>query len=229
MRSAPEASGESPAEDRTTKARIRGTAIEMFGRSGFAATSVRSIAAEVGVSAALLLHHFSSKEGLRQACDEYVLGWYAAQVAEIAQDDSAGTVIGMLDRRPEMTSLVAYIRRALVDGGPRARRIFDAVVADTEAYLRRSVETGRIRPTADEHGRALVLVVTSLGAQLLAEHIAAPGSDERSVVMAVSDRLMLTGLELYTHGLFTTSEYLDAYRRYTAVGDPEAASPQEIR
>lgn len=202
--------------DLTTKARIRDGAIAQFGSSGFTATTVRSIAGKVGVSPALLLHHFGSKDGLRQACDDYILDWYAAAVAAIAEDDSAGTVIGMLDERPEMMPIAGYVRRALVDGGPSAGRIFDAVVADTESYLQRSVVSGRIRPTDDEHGRALLMVVTSLGSHLLAEHLAPPGTPPDQLLTAVSDRLMLPGLELYTFGLFTGTDYLDAYRRYSS-------------
>lgn len=213
MRSA-ERSRDDRAEGLTAKARIRDGAIALLGRSGFAATTVRSIAAEVGVSPALLLHHFGSKDGLRQACDDHVLAWYAEAVAEIAEDDSAGTVIGMLDRRPEMMPMAAYVRRALVDGGPSAGRIFDAVVADTESYLQRSVAAGHIRPTDDERGRALLMVVTSLGSQLLADHVAPPGTPPDEVLASVSDRLMLPGLELYTFGLFTGTDYLDAYRQY---------------
>ncbi len=210
------ASADRSVDDLTTKARIRDAAVELFGRFGFGATSVRSIAAEVGVSPALLLHHFTSKDGLRQACDDHVLDWYAAAVAEIAGDDSAGTVIGMLDRRPEMFPLAAYVRRALIDGGPSAGRIFRAVVADTQSYLDRSVATGRVRPTDDEHGRALLMVVTSLGSQLLAEHLAPPGTPPELLLSTVSDRLMEPGLELYTYGLFTGPEYLDAYHAYAA-------------
>lgn len=202
-------------DDLTTKAKIRDGAIAAFGRSGFAATTVRSIATDVGVSPALLLHHFGSKEGLRLACDDHVLDWYAAVVSAIAEDDSAGTVIGMLDRRPEMLPIAAYVRRALVDRGPSAGRIFDAVVADTESYLRRSVASGRVRPTDDEHGRALLMAVSSLGSHLLAEHLAPAGTPDEQLLAAVSDRLMLPGLELYTFGLFTGTEYLDAYRRYS--------------
>jgi TetR/AcrR family transcriptional regulator, regulator of cefoperazone and chloramphenicol sensitivity len=200
-------------DDLTTKARIRDVAIELIGRSGFASTTVRAIAAEVGVSPGLLLHHFGSKEGLRQACDDFVLATYADRVDEIARDDSPATVISMIDRSPELMSLAAYIRRSLVDGGPFAVRIFDALVAETELYLERSVASGRVRPTDDEHGRALLMVVTSLGSQLLAEYLTPPRTPPDQVIPQASDRLMLAGLELYTHGLFADSQYLDAYRQ----------------
>jgi hypothetical protein len=111
-------------------------------------------------------------------------------------------------------SLASYIRRSLTDGGSFAHRIFDSLVAETEVYLERSVASGRVRPTGDEHGRALLMVVTSLGSQLLAHYLSPPGTPPDRVIPEASDRLMLAGLELYTHGLFADSQYLDAYREH---------------
>ncbi len=204
----------------------------MIGRSGFAGTTVRGIATEVGVSPALLLHHFRSKEGLRQACDDHVLAWYAAQVAEMARDDSPATVIGMIDRTPEVVPFASYIRRALIEGGAFARRIFDGLVAQAQAYLESAVATGRVRPTDDEHGRALLTVVISLAAQLLADFLVPPGTPQDAVIGAAADRLMLSGLELYTYGLFTDAGYLQAYRDYRskhAGGPPTPEAGEDPR
>ena len=63
MRSAP--------EDRTAIARIRDAAIDQFGQKGFA-VGLRTIADAAGVSAALVIHHFGSKDGLRKVCDDYI-------------------------------------------------------------------------------------------------------------------------------------------------------------
>ncbi len=208
----------STSDDLTTKARIRDAAIGMIGRTGFAGTTVRAIAAEVGVSPALLLHHFGSKDGLREACDDFVLATYAERVDEIAADDSAATVLSMIDRSPELVALNSYIRRALTEGGAFARRMFDTLVAETRLYLDRSVASGRIRPTDDEDGRAQLMVITSLGSQLLAEYLAPRGTPADDLITVAADRLMGAGLELYTHGLFADSEYLDAYRAHRANG-----------
>src|ERR1700735_2154278 len=58
-------------DDLTAAARIRDAAIEQFGEHGVA-VGLRSIAEAAGVSAALVIHHFGSKVGLRKACDDYV-------------------------------------------------------------------------------------------------------------------------------------------------------------
>ena len=53
--------------DLTAAARIRDAAIEQFGEHGFG-VGLRTIAEAAGVSAALVIHHFGSKDGLRKAC-----------------------------------------------------------------------------------------------------------------------------------------------------------------
>ena len=61
----------SASDDRTAVARIRDAAIEQWGEHGFN-VGLRSIAESAGVSAALVIHHFGSKDGLRKACDDYI-------------------------------------------------------------------------------------------------------------------------------------------------------------
>ena len=48
------------------------SAIDLFGRRGYCATSVRQIAALAGVTPPLIAYHFESKEGLFRACHAVV-------------------------------------------------------------------------------------------------------------------------------------------------------------
>jgi len=59
-------------EDLTARARIRDAALWHFAEEGFSRATIRDIAATAGVSPGLVRHHFGSKEGLRDACDEAV-------------------------------------------------------------------------------------------------------------------------------------------------------------
>ena len=47
-----------------------------------------------------------------------------------------------------------------------------------------------------------------------AGHGIAPTESPAAAITQLYDRAMLAGLELYTHGLFTDSSYLDAYLEY---------------
>ncbi|GGL87306.1 TetR family transcriptional regulator [Nakamurella endophytica] len=196
--------------DLTARARIRDTAIRRWGTDGFGA-SVRGIAADAGVSPALLLHHWGSKDGLRQACDEYVLDRFARETDRMtAQELATASAWAILDRDPEFAPLAAYVRRAVTDERS-AGRFWTALVDDTRRWLQQATAAGRVLPTRDEETRAELLVVLSLGAQLLAHHLAPPGTPADRLLAAVSERVTGPALELFTHGLFTDDRLLQAY------------------
>jgi AcrR family transcriptional regulator len=160
-----------PADDRTTAARIRDAAIGCFADAGVAGTSVRAIAAAADVSPALVIHHFGSKDGLRVACDEHV-------AAAIREGKTAAMAQGLgLDPMAAMReqafgpSYVRYLARTLVDGSPHVAELVDELVADAVGYMETGVEQGILRPSDDPHGRAAVLVLWSLGALVLHEHV----------------------------------------------------------
>src|SRR5690606_4589585 len=77
-------------DDLTTRARIRDAALDLFPEQGFNRSTVRVIAEKAGVSPGLVLHHFGSKEGLREACDRYVV----TRFRELKDDSLQG---GMFD------------------------------------------------------------------------------------------------------------------------------------
>jgi AcrR family transcriptional regulator len=59
----PDASGNAP----TTRERILDVALDLFARKGYAETSLREIAAELGLSKAALYYHFESKQDILAA------------------------------------------------------------------------------------------------------------------------------------------------------------------
>jgi AcrR family transcriptional regulator len=56
-----------------TRQRIIEAAIKLFGEHGFAGASTRDIAAAAGVNAPALQYYFENKEGVYQACVEYIV------------------------------------------------------------------------------------------------------------------------------------------------------------
>ena len=61
---------------------IRRAALKSFATRGAAATSLRSVAADAGVSLGLVQHHFATKAGLIKAVDDYVMSVVVAVVAQ---------------------------------------------------------------------------------------------------------------------------------------------------
>ena len=157
--------------DRTTRARIRDAALARFANDGIAATNLKVIAADVGVSAPLIIHHFGSKDGLRTACDEYV----AAAVRENKRAAiAAGLKADPLDamrRSAQGPPLLKYLSRTLADGSPHVAALVDELVADAEEYMAEGVANGLMTPTEFPRARAVVLVMWNLGALVLHEHV----------------------------------------------------------
>jgi AcrR family transcriptional regulator len=118
--------------DLTARARIREAAIALFAEKGITATSIRDIAQAAGVSSGLLRHHFGSKEGLRDACDEYAL----AQVKELGIQFTETNVLGRIT--PEIMRLQQYLIRSVMDGSPTALAMFDRTLEYGEYWLERS-------------------------------------------------------------------------------------------
>lgn len=198
-------------EDLTGQARIRDAAVRSFGRDGFG-VPVRTVAAEAGVSPALVIHHFGSKERLREACDEHVLRVVREMKADALTTAGPGDLVHQLAAVDEHAPLVAYIVQALLAGGPLAAAFLDHMVADTEDHLAAAVEAGRVRPSRDPRGRAAFLVELSVGALLVHLRRSPPADrDLRATLRAYQAAVALPALELYTEGLLTDHGLLDAY------------------
>jgi len=165
-------SGESLRDgDRTTKARIRDAAITLFAEDGVAATSVRAIAAAAGVSPALVIHHFGSKDALRVECDRYVAATIKEQKGGAMRAGANLDLLGALRQFREGPPVTRYLARTLVDGSPHVAEMIDEIVADGTRYMADGVEAGVLRPTAYPYERAAVLTIWTLGALALHEHL----------------------------------------------------------
>jgi AcrR family transcriptional regulator len=159
-----------PADDRTTRARIRDAAIETYARLGVQATTARKVAAAAGVSPGLVIHHFGSMDGLRAACDEHV----AAHIRQM-KSEAIGAGLG-LDltaawRDSDFGHLGAYLARVLVDDSPAVNRLVDDLIDDAVAYMTLGIENGMVRPIEDLRRVTTVVLLWSLGGLVLHEHM----------------------------------------------------------
>jgi AcrR family transcriptional regulator len=154
--------------DRTARARIRDAAFARFAADGVAATSVKSIADDVGVSPSLVIHHFGSKEGLRAACDEYVVERHR----ELVRSTTGGAFDPLQSLREidEALPTVRYLARTLPDGSPRATELIEDLVENGLANYPEAVKSGVIKPSDNARERAVILVLWQLGMFVLHEH-----------------------------------------------------------
>ena len=210
-------------EDLTTVARIRDAAIEQFGRHGFSA-SVRSIATAAGVSAALVIHHFGSKEKLREACDAYVIETVRAAKTESMQNASPNAWIAEIESFAPMT---AYLMQALQTGGELSKSLWQNMIDNTEGYLEEGVRAGTIKPSHDPRARARYLALTSGGAFLTYIQLHDNPTDYRQVLHDYAQDMLLPALELYTDGLMADRAMYEAFLAQRESGQPIVTTTEE--
>jgi len=183
-------------EDLTAAAAIRIAAMELFAERGYAEVTVRQIASAAGVSPALVIHHYGSKEKLRAVLDERVGAFVESMLAELARAPEEGGSVSVAqlfaDRLEREPAMAGYVRRLLVDGGPPGVALFQRLYQATQAGVRAS---------RDEPVRNAFLLSNDLAMVLLRPHI--------SQVVGV-DPLARDGLarwsaeafDVYARGLF---------------------------
>lgn len=198
-------------EDLTTRARIRDAAIELFGRDGFAATSVRSIADRAEVSPALVIHHFGSKELLRAHCDVVVVEAFLGKKDELIGEGASSAMQSWLADIDQFGPFIDYLARMLTDDLPAGDHLFDALLAATDRMLQEQVAAGVVRPPLDRQVLATYVTLYGIVPLMMRRQVArALGGDQLTPEMIRRSTLPI--LDLYTHGLYTDSRLLDAAR-----------------
>lgn len=195
-------------DDLSARARIRNAALERFGRDGFG-VGLRAIAADAGVSPALVVHHFGSKAGLREACDDHLLAVMRRSKSDAVSSAGVESVLAQFADLDNYAVLVAYVLASLADGGDLARALVEQMVADAEDYLATGVANGTVKPSRDPAGRARFLVLSSVGVLLMHHRLHGP-ADPQQLIRTVADLTTVPALELYTQGLMTDSTLFDA-------------------
>lgn len=200
-------------EERTAAARIRDAAIGLFAAEGFGGATVRAIAAAADVSPGLVIHHFGSKEGLRAACDEYVLEVTTTKLAALSEGgDGLSGLQGLVS---EGLPVLPYLTRAFTEGGPAAAHLYDRLVDTTETTLADWGQAGRVQPTPDPRMRAALVVAWDLSVLVLAEHITrTTGSDPRQPDGLA--RWTRVATDLLLAGLLRPGPWLDDLRAAVA-------------
>lgn len=174
--------------DLTARATIRNAALRLFGERGPDAVTVREIATQAGVSPALVLHHFGSKDGLRAEVDAFAARAFDAIFEAIPADELAelltgGAAKGSLAEAfargfPPGSPLPAYLRRMLLTNDPAGAALFGRWYGATRRLLDGMVEMGVARPSEDADVRAAFFLVNDLALILLRNQIAvAIGAD----------------------------------------------------
>ncbi|MCV2393238.1 TetR family transcriptional regulator [Actinotalea sp. M2MS4P-6] len=207
-------------DDATARSRIRDAALRRFAADGLG-VGIRAIATDAGVSPALVLHHFGSKDGLRDACDDHAFA-VIREVKRVALGPTGpDQLLVQLASVAEYAPVAGYLMRAMQSGGPRGREAFEHFVSDAEQYVAEGVAAGTLRPSRDEKARIRWLTLSGMGAMLLALALEDPPPDDLAAwLQRYTAEISLPALEAFTEGVLTDRRMLDAYLSY--VSDPPA-------
>ena len=146
----------------TREALIR-AGLDLFGRHGFEASSIRDIARAAGVNSAGIAYHFGGKDGLRLACAEAIVATMRGQVTGAG---SFSPPPGDLDRDAALEAILAIVSRvtAFAARAPESERIVRFVVRElmepTVAF--ELLDEGLVSPV---HGRLCALWAAAAGVE----------------------------------------------------------------
>ncbi|MGA4669308.1 TetR/AcrR family transcriptional regulator [Propionibacteriaceae bacterium Y1923] len=147
--------------------------VRLFARHGFSAVTVRQIAAEAGVSAPLVVHHFGSKQGLQDAVIEQVQAWFE-EMLEMADAARARDAIerGVLMSEISVsfrsaTDLPELMLRLIIDDDPRMAQLVGQFLDHFEALLAQYVDEGVMVDDPDPRMRAAIMLADDFGTMLL--------------------------------------------------------------
>lgn len=197
------------------RTRIRDMAIELFGQHGFDTTELSAVAEAAGVSTPLVIQEFGSKEGLRKACDDYILESIRTAKSEALQSMSPTIWFAQLARIESYAPMVSYLVRNMLSGGELGQALMRQMIDNAEEYLEEAVRAGTIKPSRDPTARATFLAMSGGGGFLLYLNMHDNPTDMTAVLRDYSNDMILPALELYTHGLLADTTMYDTFLAHT--------------
>lgn len=153
----------------------------MFAERGPDAVTMRDIAAAADVSAALVIRHYGSKDGLVEAVDNHVLATLEALLALVTRQGGEATlestgVPTMLDAfalyLPPQSAIPDYLGRLLITGGAVGSTLFARLYEISKDALAAMVTAGAAGAGDDPAVRAAFLMVNDLAVLILRRHLA---------------------------------------------------------
>lgn len=163
--------------DLTARARIRDAAMRLFAERGAKAATTRAVAEAAAVTPGLVFHHFGTKQGLREACDAYVLEYLREGINEALGEQGLADPAYLATVYQSAPLVLRYLARALVDESAAAAALFDDIIALTEDYLA-AHPPQQTAAGSDVRAQAAVLIAMRLGMWVLHPHLArALGAD----------------------------------------------------
>jgi TetR/AcrR family transcriptional regulator, regulator of cefoperazone and chloramphenicol sensitivity len=160
----PRASG----EDLTAKARIRNAAMDLYAEYGEDRTSMRAIATAAGVTVGLLVHHFGTKDRLRDAVEQLVVDYFAEAIAQVPvtgtpAEIGAGRDAAVQEMLAANPAVVNYLRRAVLSPSSPGGRLLERLTELARKEVTQLRATGFASTTRPESSQVIDVMVRQLG------------------------------------------------------------------
>ncbi|MBX3484836.1 TetR/AcrR family transcriptional regulator [Phenylobacterium sp.] len=154
------------------------TAFALFAEKGFDSVTVRDIAAASSVSVGLINHHFGSKDGLREAVDEFFIAQFEDAITDAAPQglsatqDPAELIDAWIERHAEdWPTIVAYFRRALLEESDWGFSLFQRFYGFVQSTVMRMDAAGQLAPDVDRLWLPFLMMYLELGTMVFDPYI----------------------------------------------------------
>lgn len=141
-----------PIDETGTREALIRAGLDLFGRHGFEASSIREIAQAASVNSAGIAYHFGGKDGLRQACAEAVVATmqqrvFGAAVAMppadgIAPEMAVELLLGIVGRvaafavqAPESETIARFVLREMMEPTSAFETLYEGLVGPVHGQL----------------------------------------------------------------------------------------------
>ncbi len=218
-------------EEQSTREQILRAATREFAEHGFRGASIRGIASAAGVSPGLVQHHFGTKDGLREACDQWVMFLLKDSQHLLLQ---RGTVPlqdddDVFDRLDDIQPMIDYLIMAMSSGSESAAKWFFTI---TE-YTHDALTSGRIGPALDpekDDSWAIAATQTAMALGITAfyrtiQQALNIDDDTEMLIRIARARAILASDRIVSEQTRATlNEIIDQYAEKRATGKPPPAS-----
>jgi TetR/AcrR family transcriptional regulator, regulator of cefoperazone and chloramphenicol sensitivity len=215
--------------DLTAKAVIRDEALRLFAEHGPDRVSVRQVASAAGVSPGLVIHHYGSRQGLREAVDAHVRGIFDALFDGAEEVDWGGTAsVSELftTALPPDSPIPGYLRRLLTGPDPAGQDLFATWFTATRGMVDRLTASGALRRTDDPDLLAAFLLSNDLAVLLLRDQLTAVLGEDPLGSPGLA-RWTDTVLAAYQSGVFTTPSTTADDTDTPPAADSGGSTPEE--
>ena len=188
-----------------TRAQLIEVATSAFARDGIAATSLRAIAKEAGVSPALVVHHFGSREKLIEDCIIKALGLWVSEKQEFVDVSLSTALAKWQGAIAEHGAKLQFFRQVLIAGGEPANILFSRMVKESEMMIQAQIDKGQMRKAENIPDLALLMTLHGLAPLIMQDQVN-NHLGGNFLEPELGSRLAGANLEIYRRGIYKNTE-----------------------